>query len=104
MNENFELLFSQESYNDLDTIQDFYFPISKELVKDVQHEILTYLEIVKERPFTYQKRYKDIRACFTPRFHFGIYYFIDETEKIILVIGIINTKEDVQKIKNRYKK
>lgn len=101
MNEEFELLFSQESYNDLDTIQDFYFPISEELVKDVQDEILRYLEIVKERPFTYQKRHKNIRACFTPRFHFGIYFSVDEIEKIIFVIGIINTKEDLQKIKNR---
>lgn len=100
----FRVKLSDKANNDFQNILNFYEPIREGLGFEVQDEVLTYLDSLKNDAYIYQKRIEEVRSCFTKRFHFGIFYFIDETEKIIRVIGIINTKEDIQKIKNRYKK
>lgn len=97
----FRVKLSDEAELDFYNVPDFYNQFREGLGEEAQDEILFYLETLKTNAYLYQKRIKEIRACFTKRFHFGIFYFIDETERIVYVIGIINTKENPFKITNR---
>lgn len=99
----FRIKLSYEAEFDFHRILEFYNLIREGLGEEAQDEVFAYLETLKQDAYIYQKRVKEIRACFTKRFHFGIYYFIDEVEKIVRVIGIINTKEDILKITDRIK-
>lgn len=104
MNKEYCFLFNEAFESDLDTIKDFYTSISEELSEKAQEEISQYLEILKGRPLSYQKRYRGIRGCFTPVFGFGIYFSVDEKNNIIYVVGIINTRQDLATILKRSKK
>ena len=97
----FRVKLSDEAEFDFYNIPDFYNQFREGLGEEAQDEILHYLEKLKINAYFYQKRINEIRACVTKRFHFGIFYFIDEQEKIVRVIGIINTKENPLKITNR---
>ncbi|MBI6118562.1 type II toxin-antitoxin system RelE/ParE family toxin [Salegentibacter maritimus] len=55
-------------------------------------EISKSMEILKENPKHYQKRYNSIRVCFTEKFPFGIYYTIENN--IVFVHAVLHTKRD----------
>lgn len=97
----FRVKLSDEAEDDFHKILEFYNPIREGLGEEAQDEVFIYLQTLKANAYIYQKRIKEIRACFTKRFHFGIFYFIDEEEKLVRVVGIINTKENPLKITDR---
>lgn len=100
----FRVKLSDQAENDFHKIPSFYDPVSLGLGEQVQDEILVSLEALKKDAFIYQKRFGEIRACFTTRFHFGIYYFVNKSQEMVYVVGIINTLENIQKIKKRTNK
>lgn len=97
----FRVILSDEAELDFHNIPDFYNQFREGLGEEAQDEVLFYLEKLKVNAYLYQKRVKEIRVSVTKRFHFGIFYFIDEQEKAVRVIGIINTKENSLKITSR---
>lgn len=81
---------------------EFYNEIDQKLGKQLKNEIMGCLEYIYENPYMFQKRYKDIRVCFTRVFSYGIYYIVKTTPKTqkerVYVINILHTSK-----KSRYK-
>lgn len=80
----------------------YYHDIDEELSKRFFNEIDVCLGYIENNPYLFQKRYGEIRVCFTKVFPFGIYYVIKETPKLkkkrIYVINLLHTSK-----KTRYK-
>ncbi len=66
---------------------------------EVFAEIDDFLEILKANPLHYQKRFSEIRVIFTKKFHYGIFYTLEETT--IFVHAILNAKDDIEKLTYR---
>lgn len=79
---------------------DYYHNIDEELSKRFFNEIDTCFGYIQNNPLLFQKRYKDIRVCFTKTFPYGIYYVIKETPKLkkkrIYIINILHTSRKVK--------
>lgn len=68
---------------------------------ELSEEFDEYILFLKEHPLLFQKRLGEIRVLFTKRFHFGIYYVLNEIEKEIFIVAILNSKENFSKISDR---
>lgn len=68
---------------------------------ELSEELDEYILSLKEHPLLFQKRLGEIRVLFTKRFHFGIYYVLNEIEKEIFIVAILNSKENFSKISAR---
>lgn len=97
----YKLYFHPKAEEEWISVIDFYNDKKENLGFEVFQEIENYLEILKERPLQFQKRFGNIRVLFTKRFHFGIHYTIQEELKEINIISILNARDNILKISDR---
>lgn len=57
------------------------------------------LSFLRQNPFSYQKKHREIRVYYMSRFPFGIHYLIDG--KIIKVFAVFHTSRKPQSWKSR---
>lgn len=67
----------------------------------VYEEVYDYIQEIKSRPFSFRKETEQIRVCFTKRFHFAIYFVVVEDLFKIWIIGVINQKDNPNKLERR---
>ena len=84
----------------LSKILDYYTDIDEKLANRFFQEIDKCFEYIKDYPYMFTKRYREIRVCFTKVFPYGIYYVIKVTPKrkttTITVINILDTSRKVR--------
>lgn len=59
------------------------------------------IDSLKQNPFLFQKRYRDLRQIHTTKFNFAVHYFIEE--KQVIVIAVLHNSRNPQIWKNRTK-
>nr|WP_012552603.1 type II toxin-antitoxin system RelE/ParE family toxin [Capnocytophaga canimorsus]ACI15355.1 hypothetical protein [Capnocytophaga canimorsus] len=81
---------------------EYYREIDQKLGIQLKNEIMGCLGYIYENPYMFQKRYKDIRVCFTKIFPYAIYYIVKTTPKTqkerVYILNILHTSR-----KSRYK-
>ena len=98
---DFELMIHRQAEIDLEEILIFYNNIKDNLGFEVYEEIYDYIQEIKSRPFSFRKETEQIRVCFTKRFHFAIYFVVVEDLFKIWIIGVINQKDNPNKLERR---
>ena len=90
---DFELMIHRQAEIDLEEILIFYNNIKNNLGFEVYEEIYDYIQEIKSRPFSFRKE--------TKRFHFAIYFVVVEDLFKIWIIGVINQKDNPNKLERR---
>ena len=98
---DFELMIHRQAEIDLEEILIFYNNIKNNLGFEVYDEVYDYIKEIKSRPFSFRKETEQIRVCFTKRFHFAIYFVVVEDLFKIWIIGVINQKDNPNKLERR---
>ena len=98
---DFELMIHRQAEIDLEEILIFYNNIKNNLGFEVYEEVYDYIQEIKIRPFSFRKETEQIRVCFTKRFHFAIYFIVVEDLFKIWIIGVINQKDNPNKLERR---
>ena len=98
---DFELMIHRQAEIDLEEILIFYNNIKYNLGFEVYEEVYDYIQEIKSRPFSFRKETEQIRVCFTKRFHFAIYFVVVEDLFKIWIIGVINQKDNPNKLERR---
>ena len=98
---DFELMIHRQAEIDLEEILIFYNNIKDNLGFEVYEEVYDYIQEIKSRPFSFRKETEQIRVCFTKRFHFAIYFVVIEDLFKIWIIGVINQKDNPNKLERR---
>ena len=98
---DFELMIHRQAEIDLEEILIFYNNIKNKLGFEVYEEVYDYIQEIKSRPFSFRKETEQIRVCFTKRFHFAIYFVVVEDLFKIWIIGVINQKDNPNKLERR---
>lgn len=90
---------------DLQKAKKWYNHQLSELGEEFKQEINKEIDYISTYPLHYQTKYKEVRVSYTTRFSHGIFYFIEEDKKQIVIIGVLHTKRDPniiqQRIRNR---
>ena len=98
---DFELMIHRQAEIDLEEILIFYNNIKNNLGFEVYEEVYDYIQEIKSRPFSFRKETEQIRVGFTKRFHFAIYFVVVEDLFKIWIIGVINQKDNPNKLERR---
>ena len=98
---DFELMIHRQAEIDLEEILILYNNIKNNLGFEVYEEVYDYIQEIKSRPFSFRKETEQIRVCFTKRFHFAIYFVVVEDLFKIWIIGVINQKDNPNKLERR---
>ena len=98
---DYELMIHRQAEIDLEEILIFYNNIKDNLGFEVYEEVYDYIQEIKSRPFSFRKETEQIRVCFTKRFHFAIYFVVVEDLFKIWIIGVINQKDNPNKLERR---
>ena len=67
---------SKKAEENLLKILDYYTDIDETLAKRFFEEISKCFEYIRDNPYLFAKRYKEIRVCFTKVFPYGIFYIV----------------------------
>ncbi|MBI1667956.1 type II toxin-antitoxin system RelE/ParE family toxin [Capnocytophaga periodontitidis] len=100
---SFSLIFHPRAEKELNDVIDFYNVFREDLGLEAYNEIVDYIETLKDFPFVASKRYGEVRIFFTKKFHFGIHYIALEEFSEVIIIAIVNAKQEIkaQQIFNR---
>ena len=93
---SFSLIFHPRAEKELNDIIDYYNVFRENLGFEAYNEIVDYIETLKDFPFVVPKKYEEVRIFFTKRFHFGIHYIALEELSEVIIIAIINTKQQIK--------
>jgi len=91
---------SKKAEENLLKILDYYTDIDETLAKRFFEEISKCFEYIRDNPYLFAKRYKEIRVCFTKVFPYGIFYIVRITPKrkitAMTIINILHTSRRVR--------
>lgn len=93
---SFSLIFHPRAEKELNDIIDYYNVFRENLGFEAYNEIVDYIETLKDFLFVAPKKYEEVRIFFTKRFHFGIHYIVLEELSEVIIIAIINTKQQIK--------
>ncbi len=89
---NYQLIIRKKAENQITEAFNWYESKRVGLGDDFLLCIEASLTILNRNPYIFQVRYKNIRTAITPRFPYGVCYFVD-AEKII-VIAVLHLSRD----------
>ncbi|WP_318641341.1 type II toxin-antitoxin system RelE/ParE family toxin [Flavobacterium ardleyense] len=88
---SFDLVNHKEVKNDIYEIKHFYKSKLIGLEKRFVSEVKKTTAFIAQNPLLFQKKYKSVRMALTDVFPYGIYYHLNESKKVITILGIFHT-------------
>jgi len=76
---------------DISEAKDWYKSRRLGLEKRFSAEVKNAIIQLSEDPYLFEKKYKEVRVVYTKIFPFGVHYYLNETTKIINVLGVFHT-------------
>ncbi len=86
----YKILISKEAEVELE-FADCYFR-SKDLEKSFRADFLKQLEFLETTPFSFQKKYKEVRVILFSDFNYSIHYIIED--QTVLILRILNQRQN----------
>ena len=89
---------------DLRKAKKWYNEQRSDLGEEFKQEVNKEIDYIGKYPLHYQTKYKEVRVSYVTRFPYGIFYFIEEDKKQIVIIGVLHTKRNPNIIQRRIRK
>lgn len=86
---------------DLQKAKKWYNEQRSDLGEEFKHEVNKEMDYISTYPFHYQTKYKEVRVSYVTRFPYGIFYFIEEVKKQIVILGVLHNKRNTNIIQQR---
>ena len=97
----YSVFYFDEVATDLKEARNWYRNKNKKLENRFTLAIKETILKLQKQPTAYSFRYKNIRVAITPVFPFGIYFYLDNDKKMIVIIAVIHGKRDPEYAKKR---
>jgi toxin ParE1/3/4 len=89
---NHRLIIRKRAETHIEDAYDWYEQRKKDLGSDFLQAIEEALKIIEINPLAFQFKYKTIRAIYTKRFPYGIFYTMDK--ETIIVLAVFHLSQD----------
>lgn len=80
----------------------YYKKISPALAKRFLFRIREAKDYLASSPFGFMVRYKNVRTILLWQFPYHIHYFIDETQNVIVILGIVHAYKNPEDYSLRF--
>ena len=75
---------------DVRDAKDWYFRQQKDLEKRFADDVKNCINRLQKNPYYYEVKYKNVRTALCTTFPYAVHFYIDETIKQLVIIGIIH--------------
>tara|TARA_B100000780_G_scaffold2175_1_gene1868 strand:+ start:2253 stop:2561 length:309 start_codon:yes stop_codon:yes gene_type:complete len=89
---------------DLRKAKKWYNKQGEELGEEFKIEVNKEIDYIGENPEHYQRKYKELRQSLVTRFPYAIFYLVEESEKRIIIFGVLHTRRNPEIARKRMKK
>lgn len=89
------------AYADMRKGKKWYSDINEDLGIDFRESVNEEIDYIKDNPEHYQTRYKEFRLSKVTRFPYAIFYIIDESRKLIVIVGVMHMSRNPEIMTNR---
>ena len=98
---SYSLSYYYESKEDVRKAKAWYYKQHPGLEKRFAEAVKIAILKLQQNPFVYTVRYKNIRIAHSKTFPYGIHFYIDDSNKQIVIIAIIHNKRHPDTAKDR---
>ena len=88
---NYSVRIAPEAYLEIEEAINYYNKINTKLSSELFNILFGSIDFIKNKPYSFTIKYKNIRSLPIEKYPYAIYYFIDETIKTVIIISIFNT-------------
>lgn len=88
-----KLILKTNAAVEIEEIMAFYASKNLAIYKKFSSELRKAFQVIQRNPESFQYRYSKIRVFWLRKFPYGLYYFIEEQE--IVIIAFWHSKEDI---------
>ena len=98
---NYNIRISPETDIEINEALEYYNKINDKLSGELFNIIFDNLDFIKNKPFSFTTKYKNIRSLPIDKYPYVICYFIDEAINTVNIISVFNTNQSPDKWQNR---
>ncbi len=98
---SYRLTYYKEASNDIHDTKIWYHTQQKGLEKRFAEDIKKAITRLKHNPYIYAIRYKNNRVAHPDVFPYSIHFYIDETNRRIVIIGIVHNSRNFDFLNER---
>ena len=88
-------------HTDLKNAKKWYQEKNELLAKEFKAEVDNEIDYIGKYPHHYQRKYKELRQSLVSRFPYAIFYLIEESQKRIIIFGLLHTSRDPEIVRKR---
>jgi plasmid stabilization system protein ParE len=88
----YKVFYLDEVHNDINSAKQWYAEQQKDLDAKFIVAVKETLSDILKMPSIYSVRYRNVRITHTQIFPYNIHYYIDETKRQIVILGVIHNK------------
>ncbi|OYT10550.1 MAG: hypothetical protein B6I18_08520 [Bacteroidetes bacterium 4572_112] len=98
---DYKVKISPEANIEINEAIKYYNEINTKLSSELFNILFDNLEFIKNNPYSFTIKHRNIRGLPIEKYPYVIYYFIDEILKTVNVISVFNTHKDPDKWEKR---
>jgi plasmid stabilization system protein ParE len=91
------------AYKDLQEAKQWYNEKRENLGEEFKKAVIAEIDYIKAYPEHYQQKYKELRQSLVTRFPYAIFYLIEESNKRIIIFGVLHTSRNPELLQERTK-
>lgn len=91
------------AYKDLQEAKKWYNQQKENLGEEFKKAVIAQIDYIKIYPEHYQRKYKELRQSLVTRFPYAIFYLVEESNKRIIIFGVLHTSRNPEIARNRIK-
>ena len=98
---NYRLIIRKRAEIQIEEVYDWYENKRRYLGNDFLLSIENSLKTIEQDPLAFQLKYKNIRAIYTQHFPYGIFYFINKNDIVVVAVFHLSRNPSLwKKLKN----
>jgi len=91
------------AYKDLQEAKKWYNDQREYLGEEFKKAVIAEIDYIKVYPEHYQRKYKELRQSLVSRFPYAIFYLLEESNKRIIIFGVLHTSRNPEIARKRIK-
>ena len=101
---SYQIKILPDAFKDLKAAKKWYNKQRENLGEEFKTEVDKEIAYIGKNPEHYQRKYKELRQSLVTRFPYVIFYLVEESEKKVIIFGVLHTRRNPELVRRRTEK